>query len=172
MGALYQIAFPNGKRYIGVCKGLARHRFAQHKWNANNGSKFALHNAIRKYGHENAVVKILAFGEWNYLLEIEQKAIAKYGTKSPNGYNMTDGGDGIRGLTEEARKKISDANIGKTLSVEHRAAVARAQTGRKHTPEHCAKTGAVHIGRKKSAEAIAKQIATRRAKYNGAYRAS
>lgn len=110
MGCLYKIEFPNGKNYIGISKVSSEHRFLRHSKQAANGSRLAIHNAIRKYGLESCKVKTLVISDdHEYLKELEIKAIIKFNTKSPNGYNCTDGGDGIFGVPELVRKKMSSS---------------------------------------------------------------
>jgi len=48
MGALYQIAFPNGKRYIGMTEGEAARRFLDHRYHARIEDAVA----ARKAGEE------------------------------------------------------------------------------------------------------------------------
>lgn len=83
----------NGKKYIGITKQGAEHRFRQHVHDAKR-YKTVLHRAIKKYGKENFVLDVLYTAE-NYLelLHLEKKAIQEHGTTHPNGYNMTHGGD-------------------------------------------------------------------------------
>lgn len=58
----------------------------------------ALYSAIRKYGAENFYVKTLLIADdWNYLCEIERRAIVSFKTFSPDGYNLTPGGEGVVG---------------------------------------------------------------------------
>lgn len=100
-GAIYQIAnLINGKKYIGQTSKLyINDRWAQHKCNARIGKSGYLYNAIRKYGEKNFEFKVLLHGiPINELNFYEQLWIKKFNTKSPNGYNLTDGGEGTRGF--------------------------------------------------------------------------
>lgn len=86
----------NGKGYVGQTIKTFEKRWTQHLSDARNEryANIILHKAIRKYGDDAFEHTILAETDnlpELYLLEIEQ--IAKQGTKVPNGYNMTDGGD-------------------------------------------------------------------------------
>lgn len=104
--------FPNGKRYVGITK----HKDPQKRW--LNGKGYTSNHqpliarAIEKYGWDNIEHYILDSG----LSEIRAKELEKYYItqkyKSNNkkyGYNITDGGDGVNGLShsEETKKKIS-----------------------------------------------------------------
>ena len=60
----------------------------------------------------------------------EQYYIKVFKTLWPNGYNLTEGGEGCAAC-EEIRKKISESNKGKTLSEEHRRKLSEAHKGKK-----------------------------------------
>jgi hypothetical protein len=99
MGCLYQLISPSGKSYLGISSKTAASRFAKHTEHAlgkrQNG---VLYSALRKYKPENFEVKTLVIAnDWQYLCELEVKAIAALGTRYPLGYNMTDGGEGVIG---------------------------------------------------------------------------
>jgi hypothetical protein len=96
MGCLYRIDFDNGKSYVGITTETAEKRFRGHYNSAYNFSTTnnILFRAIRKYGINRLHVKTLAIAEdWGYLCYLEQRAIRIYKTKTPHGYNMTDGGE-------------------------------------------------------------------------------
>ena len=59
----------------------------------------------------------------------EQYYIKLFKTLYPNGYNLTEGGDGGI-LCEETRIKISKSHKGKTLSEEHRIKIGNANKGK------------------------------------------
>lgn len=50
--------------------------------------------------------------------------------------NGTDGGDGVKGLSAEARSRISSAWIGRKHSEETKKKIGERSKGRKHTDEH------------------------------------
>jgi hypothetical protein len=52
--------------------------------------------------------------------------------------NMTDGGEGCSGrrLSDETKKKLSDAHKGRKKSTEHRKALSEAKLGKKITEDH------------------------------------
>lgn len=90
----------NGKKYVGQTSKLyLSDRFGAHKFNARNDVSGYLYNAMRKYGEENFEIKVLIHGIPIDKLDFyEILWIKKLNTKSPNGYNMTDGGDGTHGF--------------------------------------------------------------------------
>lgn len=114
----------NNKVYIGITNKGAGARFKQHLFDAEHGSQYRFHRAIRKYGKENFEVSIIAFcNNVDELKENEIKFISEYESMNPDkGYNMTEGGDGAFGrvCTLETRLKISESNKGKEVSEETR----------------------------------------------------
>lgn len=130
---LYKISFPpqlTEKAYIGISSKGAVRRLQQHI-----GSKkdYPIVQAIRKYGAENVILEVLGdYDDFDSLYLAEQEAIKQYGTKSPNGYNLTDGGKGVYGLpaSKERKRKISEANKGRKLSIEARLKISQANRGR------------------------------------------
>lgn len=96
----------NRKQYIGITKFSIEERFFQH---TKRG--FLLTEAIQKYGEKSFSIELIEeveSAERAYELEIFY--IQKYNTKIPNGYNLTDGGDGIFGweASEEYRQECSE----------------------------------------------------------------
>lgn len=92
--AIYKITnLINGKIYVGQSKDPVR-RWKEHKWDAFNSNckeNSAIHEAFLKYGLENFEFTIIGWFE-NYN-EMEKYYIKELDTLSPNGYNLTEGGD-------------------------------------------------------------------------------
>ena len=111
MGALYQLISPSGKSYIGISSKSTESRWAKHVEHAlGKRDSGALYSALRKYGSEAFTVKtLLIASDWEYLCEMERRAIVAFNSKAPHGYNITDGGEGVIGriATDEQRKAIS-----------------------------------------------------------------
>lgn len=96
----------NAKKYVGITKFSLEERFSQH---IKRG--FILTEAIQKYGYQNFSIDLIEEVESaERAYELEKYYIQEYNTKVPNGYNLTDGGDGIFGweATEEYRKECSE----------------------------------------------------------------
>ncbi len=127
----------NGKRYIGQTSKSLDVRWHQHQVTR---SCSALRNAVDKYGASSFIREIL-FSELTkeQATEFEVEYIERYKTKAPNGYNLTSGGEGTKGLSEEIRKKLSEINIGNKNSVgvirtpEYCKAISDRQKGRQFT---------------------------------------
>lgn len=90
--AIYKITnCINGKMYIGQTIHPDR-RWTEHKQKARHGQdKFPIHLAIAKYGEENFTFEILEWTE-NFNNE-ERRLIQELNTLSPNGYNISEGGE-------------------------------------------------------------------------------
>ncbi len=135
MGVVYLLQFPNGKGYIGWTKGTVAQRYKAHIQNAKNGSTYAVHRAIRKYGLKNVVVEVLVSDVSETaarMLEIDY--IACLGMRVPNGYNLTEGGEGVLGcaFSPEARQKLSVARRNRgPISEETRLKMSNASRGRR-----------------------------------------
>jgi group I intron endonuclease len=164
----------NGKSYVGKAVDFIVRRKC-HRLSAENGSRCAFHCAIRKYGWESFAWEILVEDERPYVINrLEKFYIKTLETKLPNGYNMTDGGEGVCGLslTKESRAKIRTTLTGrkhtqKTLDKMKkqradpvfRAIQSANQQGKKHTEETRAKMRESHKGKKRSPESVAKSNA-------------
>ena len=150
----------NGKMYVGQTVNL-RSRIIAH----NCGDQY-VDRAIRKYGRENFrcfVIKNCAskaeMDTW------EKFFIILLNTKKPNGYNLTDGGEGIVGLkhTPEHNAKIGIANKGKRRTPEQCANISAGRMGISLSPEHCAHIGNTLRGVPKTPEHCAHISAGQRA---------
>lgn len=81
------------KAYIGVTANPAR-RLKEHRKNARKNSGYALHAAMRKYGVDTFKMTVLySSKEKDHIFEIEPQFIREHNTLSPNGYNISKGGD-------------------------------------------------------------------------------
>jgi hypothetical protein len=118
---LYKLDFPNGKSYIGITSRTAQKRFVGHIASSRNRPRGIVSFAIGKYGSENVALTVLGeCDNWELLCLAEIEAIEMLNTKSPNGYNLTDGGDGCLGRqkTAEEIEKIRRANLGRKATDE------------------------------------------------------
>jgi group I intron endonuclease len=102
-------------------------------WKALDGSNLYFHNAIKKYGPDAFEKEIIHICESKEEMDfVETFYISLFNTKFPNGYNMTDGGDGFLGYvpSEEVRRKTSERMKGKKLSEEHKLKISKALKGK------------------------------------------
>lgn len=143
MGFIYCIKNKvNGKLYVGLTKKPIETRFKEHL--ASSKSSWVIHRAIRKYGKDNFDVSMLGEFPDCDLADAERTFISELGTMIPNGYNMTEGGDGISGYshTEETKEILrnSTRRVMSSLSQEELASradkISKALKGRKFSIEH------------------------------------
>ena len=146
----------NGKMYIGQTKMPLVKRWYLHCHKSSGCT--ALHHAIEKYGSENFIVEQIDVAcDRAELDRKEQFWIEYYNSIVPNGYNLKSGGNtpkysnesrkrmstnhadvgGINNprygvyLSDETKKKISEAHKGKQLSKEHKENCRMNSTKRK-----------------------------------------
>lgn len=102
---VYKHTSPSGKVYIGITK-----RKPEYRWNKGKGyrkDQLLFYRAIKKYGWDNFTHEILYTGlSEKDAKNIEISLIRQYKSLGMS-YNITDGGDGGRGLHNK-RKKMSD----------------------------------------------------------------
>lgn len=91
-----------GKSYVGV-SSRPRRRLAEHR-----KAESLVGRALRKYG-ETQVEILGEFEVRSDAYEAEKEAIRSLGTKSPSGWNVTEGGEGMSGPSAETRRKLSEA---------------------------------------------------------------
>ena len=172
-GIIYKIVNQlDGKPYVGQTVRTLEERFQEHA-----KADTYIGNAIRAHGVENFSCEVIEECDTREQLnEREIFWIATLNCKHPNGYNLTDGGEGTSGVertpeyrakmsaakknpSAETRAKMSAVHKGKTLSDEHRAKIGAARKGKKHSEETKAKIRAKHKGVPKSPEHKAKLAA-------------
>lgn len=130
----------NSKKYVGWTSLSLKRRWFLH---CNRKNCKALRGAIDKYGVDNFVVEAIftpSTKEEAGKLEIEN--IKFYNTKAPHGYNLTDGGEGVRGLPDDVRLRRNKALLGNKNAL-----------GAVRTPEYCKQKSDSQIGRIFSDEA-------------------
>lgn len=163
----------NGKKYFGITS-----RAPEDRWKDGNGycHQIVFWRAIKKYGWDNFIHEIIIDNlteEEAKQKEIEMIALYKTNCRkyyNPTcGYNMTDGGDGALGrfVTEETRKKISEALVGRKMSEESKKKMSQARKGVSFTEEHKRKIGERQLGKKHSEETKKKISESRTGKYTG-----
>lgn len=133
------------------------------------GSGIHITSSIKMHGKENFtkdILEELEVPDKDLLCEREMFWIREKQTKHPNGYNLTDGGDGARGMTEETKDKIRSKNKlkvgplnsrhGKKNSAQHNQRLRDFNTGKVLSEETKEKLRAANVGKKRSAESIEK----------------
>jgi len=127
----------NGSVYIGKSYRVSR-RWKTHVRDAlENDSQLPLHRAIRKHGIESFdFVIVEKCVDDRASLDAEVKHIREYRERGVTLYNLTDGGDGARGMkmSAEAKAAISFKKKGTKHSEETRKRIGDIQRGKKRGP--------------------------------------
>ena len=155
----------NGKKYVGQTTKTIQERFSEHIRYAKHISNKTIHKAMRNHGLDNfSVIQLCECNNQNELNKMEQYYILEYETifDHHKGYNMTYGGNQNGKLSEKTKEKISKSlkgenhqYYGKHLSEEHRRKISEANKGKKckHlTEEHKRKISKSKKGGKLSEE--------------------
>ena len=159
----------DGKIYVGKTKRKLEIRVKEHIYGVKGSY---IDSAIKKYGIKNFEVSILE--ECNSMEELNEREkfwIRELNSKVPNGYNLTEGGDGGLGhvVTLETRQKISKSKTGKPghppseKQLQTSSENGRKSKGRKlrpHTEEEKKHLSEIQKGRKISEETRTKMIAS------------
>lgn len=152
--SVYKHTSPTNKVYIGITNQNPPSK----RWKNGEGyyHNSYFENAIKKYGWDNFRHDIICTGlsgEEAAAKEIE--LINKYKSNQKKyGYNLSNGGGGRIGIphTEETKKKMSEAALGKVKSEEHRKNLSLANKIRFQDPEQRARLVALRKGYKYSKE--------------------
>lgn len=105
MGYIYKITnIKNNKIYIGqTIKERPTDRYSQHRYLANHPEQEKsisyLHRAMNSDGLDNFKFEVVEKVDNSLLNEREQYWIKYLNCKVPNGYNITDGGEGTKGFS-------------------------------------------------------------------------
>jgi group I intron endonuclease len=136
-GVIYKVTNKvNGNFYIGQTKMRLGSRWSKHKQDAREGKGWVLASAIRKYGVESFSVEVLE--QCNSKDELNHAEIRLIAAMKPE-YNSCAGGGGVGSPSEDVRKKLSIARLGKKISEETRLRMSQAQKGKTVAPETIAK---------------------------------
>lgn len=112
--------------------------------------------SIKKHGIDSFVFTHYADAfDLECAQDIERMLIAEHNTKTPFGYNMTDGGEGTLGMpapnkgkkfSEESIQKMRNAKLGKKSTDEARRNQSLALKGMKKSEDHKKKIGLAQKG--------------------------
>ena len=118
-----------GKSYVGLSVDIFK-RWKEHSnfWQAKKNWS-VIKKALHKYGLENFTFTILEECLKDELNEKEKHWIKELNTISPNGYNMTAGGEGCANPSEEVRAKLSKAAKERIVTDETKAILSLAHQG-------------------------------------------
>lgn len=134
ISAIYQIVnITNGNFYIGSTSNIERRKFDHfNDLRKDKHSNLHLQNAYNKYGKENFIFQIVQYLDKDILKNIEQQYL-DICVGQENCYNINKDADrGPVGIpkTEEAKRKMSLAKLGRKLSEETRLKMSIAKRGK------------------------------------------
>ena len=115
-GFIYCISFPNGKKYIGQTTKLVEERIKEHIIVSKTDAQYLLSKAIRKYGKDSLNYDIIDKAyDRDEINQLEILNIIYYNSHylKGHGYNMTDGGEGVKGYIHTEESKIIMSNKSK-----------------------------------------------------------
>ena len=136
-----------GKAYVGQTKYKLSDRKRAHKYNSASGGRGRFYNAIRKYGFD-------VFG-WAVLEECEIEDLDRRETywimildTVKDGYNLSLGGQGRRGHSEETKEKLRFAGVRRGMPPLALERAIKVNSGKHHSEETRSKQRSAALGRK------------------------
>lgn len=150
----------NGKIYVGQTTKTVEERFKKHAT-----ADSLIGRAIRKYGKENFKPEVIAECESvEEANELEKYWIKTLNCKAPEGYNLTDGGEGRRGCTHTFEARVQLSMAVRNFYLEHpEAGKAHSEFLKKYyeeNPDKMEKLADLHRGKKDSDETRVKKSAS------------
>ena len=121
----------NRDMYIGETGKKLNKRKYEHERDALKGSNTHFHCALRLYGFENFIWRIIDEAPTKKQRKYLEKLWIKELDTRKNGYNLTDGGDGCLNykFTDKQREKQRQSRIGKNLSIETKNKISESLKG-------------------------------------------
>lgn len=133
MGYIYKITnIKNNKVYIGqTVKERPTDRYSQHKYLASHPKQEKsisyLHRAMNANGLDNFIFEVIEKVDNSLLNEREQYWIKILNCKIPNGYNMTDGGEGTKSFSrpQTLQERLKRQKSNKQFYINHPEALTK-----------------------------------------------
>lgn len=122
----------NNKKYVGQTINIEQ-RWKNHIKDSTKLVSRYLYRAMNKYGIENFKFEVIEDNiPINLVSEREVHWISELNTKAPNGYNMTDGGEGSVGrkMSEHTKQVLLDYKKNNKVSEESRLKMSTSQKER------------------------------------------
>jgi len=130
-----------GVFYVGKGKGKRAYDFKERN---------PFHSSvIKKHGESNILVSKIPCSSEGIAFDLEKGIIKCLRRMGVSLSNMTDGGEGMSGYkySEESRKKMSEAWVGRIVSEETKAKLSNVHSLRYTSDEERKKTGAASLGK-------------------------
>lgn len=139
----------NGKKYIGLTNNIVRRK--REHFNLLRKRKHEnqhLQNAWNKYHEESFAFYVIEECSMDIIDEMEKYYISNFHSDNGEyGYNVESGGRTNQVVSEETRKKLSNALKGRVFSQEHRDHIGQSLTGRVFSDESREKMRQAKIGK-------------------------
>jgi group I intron endonuclease len=144
----------SGHCYVGITSRGMRQRWNEHLYSARKRPNVGLVNrAIAKYGSAAfTIAVIMEASSWKELCALEPVLIKKFNARAPNGYNLSNGGEGPFGIkrSPESVEKSAAKHRGNPCHENTRRASSITHKGIAKSAAHRAKISASKIGIKRS----------------------
>jgi group I intron endonuclease len=128
MGFIYMLTSPYGKSYIGQTNRPIEERLKEHP---TKPGCVAIYRAIQKHGWDNFEKHWYEVPD-EELNAHEELMVEVLGTLVPDGYNLMKGGGSKGSPCEEVKKKMSEAQKGRTHPDEVKQKISEANSGENH----------------------------------------
>jgi group I intron endonuclease len=134
--------------------------------NLNCKGQPKLYYALKKYGPDNFHYELIDIGYGQMELDRLEKTYIKQFDSMLNGYNCNEGGVNAK-HTENTKQKMSNAHMGKTLSVVHRRKISDALSGKIVSIETRQKLSLANTGRIPTKETCERISIANKGKFRG-----
>lgn len=130
---IYKITNPNNRVYIGQSNNI-KYRFSQYKNINSTKGQPRLYNSFKKHGVNNHRFEIIELCNEEELNERERFWQEYYDVMSCNGMNCCYVNTKYKKskISDITRKKLSEANKGKTITIEHKKILSESKKGSKN----------------------------------------
>lgn len=144
----------NGKRYVGITSRGLNRRWSEHLYDGRSArTTMAISRAISKHGSSNFTIQaVCSARSWRDICAAEAILIRQYGCRLPEGYNLSEGGEGPFGCKRSAEsvERIAAKHRGKPCHPNTRLAGSRTHKGVPKSSEHRARISAAKMGKTRS----------------------
>jgi len=124
------------KVYIGQTNNV-RYRWNTHRSHlrSNDGKASPyLQNAWNKYGEKAFVFEVIESNLLDSEADTWERLLISWFREQNLSYNLEDGDNNLKTLSEETKEKLRQANLGKKASEETRKKISKALKGKPHGP--------------------------------------
>lgn len=139
-----------GQKYVGQSRDITN----RIKYHSYGYGKHKISHYIKKHGFKSFSWIVIELCSVENLNIREAYWIAHFNCISPNGLNLTTGGQQAQVVSEETRAKMAAASTGRKQTEHTKKVLKACNTGRAFTPEHLENLSRSHIGQKPTAETI------------------